>query len=615
MKFTKWIALFLCAALLFAVLYASFNMLVDPFGVFGDKLLGYEEYSMTENPRVAKMAYLEDNHDKYDSYIVGCSKTSSYSIELLNSYMDASFFNLFAYGGDMADEEKMASYVIENYSPKNIIVAMGPEAAFKYDFESDSLKDNLHWTVDDENALSFYTKYAFLHPSYSAEKLISYFSRSYLPDAEAVFNSETGAYDKTVRDSVPIGSFEDYAKVETSKFEITHSRPLNYIDECVASVKRIKELCDSRGVNFMLIASPMYAAEQACYSAADMTKLWSALAEVTDFYDFWGYSSAGNDRRYFYDGYHFRNCMGDMALAYIFGDKSVYVPDDFGHLTTKDNVKEHIGTALTKKDSVYADYTKRVPILMYHSFCEDDEPVSGAITASSFENNLKALRDKGYTTVLYEDVISYVEKGGDLPEKPIIISMDDGYENNISIAAPLLEKYGMCAVISVIGVSEGKSVYKDTGTPMTPHFSLEDERLKEYIEKGVLDIQSHSYDMHKVDDEAHDGLFCRRGVGQMDGESEKEYVSALIEDYLRIEKLICDALGKKPNVYTYPEGVNSQLSEVVFHSLGAKVTVGTEPGISEIVRGIPQSLYLLKRINVYVGLETEAMINMIEANS
>ncbi len=613
MNIKRWLALFLGAAILAAALYAAFNMAVDPFGVFGEKLLDYGEYSMTENPRVAKMAYLEKNHEKYDSYIVGCSKTSSYPTELLNAYTGGSFFNLFAYGGDMADEEKMATYVIENYSPKNIVVALGPEAAYKYDFESDSLKDNLFWKVEDSSAFRFYLKYAFLHPSYSAQKLISYFDRSYLPSADAVFNTESGAYDKTVRDSVPIGSLADYDTVESSAFEITHSRPLDYIDECVASVKRIKQLCDERGVNFMLIASPMYAAEQACYSDSDMTRLMTALAEVSDFWDFWGYNELGSDRRYFYDGYHFRNCVGKMALAYIFGDSDVYVPEDFGHYTTAENVSERITEALTRTETDSASYTCRVPILMYHHFVEDGGDTSSALSASSFEEQLKTLSEAGFTAVTYDELISYVELGEALPEKPVVISIDDGYESNLTIAAPLLEKYGMCAVISVIGVSDGKTTYKDTGEAMTPHFSLTAPELLAYIERGVLDIQSHSYDMHMVP--SRDGEDCRVGVLPLEGESEKDYISTLSEDYTHSAEQILAATGKSPCVFTYPEGKYTSLSETVLHSLGVKATVTTESGVSELVRGIPQSLYLLKRLNIYEGVTGEAILTAIEENS
>lgn len=612
MKAKKWIALFAALSLLLSALYAGINIAVDPFGVFGDRLLDFYEYDMTMNPRVAKLAYLEKNHDKYDSYIIGCSKTSSYPVEYLNKYFDASFFNAFAYGGDMADEEKIAKYIIENYSPKNIVVAMSPEAAYTYDVEEDSLKDNLHCKFDGSFSVPFYVKYAFLHPSYSFNKLKAYKNRGFLPNSDTVFNSESGAYNKIVRDSIPIGSIDDYLKYESSQFEITHARRLEYIDECTESVARIKEMCDKHGVSFTLIASPMYSAEQKCYSEEDMKKLMISLAEVTDYYDFWGYNTVSEDIRYFYDGYHFRNCVGKMALAYIFNDSETYFPGNFGHLTTAENVSEHAYSVLNKANAGIEKESANVPILMYHHITP--EPSEGvSVSIAKFEEQIKALSDAGYTAVSYECLMSFVDSGEPLPDKPIVITFDDGYESNISLAAPILEKYGMCATIAIVGVTEGCTTYKDTGSGITPHFSLDDPRVAELDKKGIIDIETHTYDMHQV--EEYDGEGCRMGAVMLENESEEEFIKALTDDLQSANNRIKSATGKDTVVYTYPYGFYSSLSEEVIHSLGIRVSVTTEYGTNEIIKGVEQSLYLLKRISVSEDVTGENLVSTITSLS
>ncbi len=174
--------------------------------------------------------------------------------------------------------------------------------------------------------------------------------------------------------------------------------------------------------------------------------------------------------------------------------------------------------------------TADVAILMYHAFTEDEADTGSLCTpASEFARQLSALRDAGYTSVGYADLIEFVNGEGKLPEKPLLISIDDGYQNNLDLAAPLLEKYGFCANIAVIGVSIGHTTYKDTDIPITPHFSLEDARP--WIERGVLTVTTHSYDMHQVT--AVDGAGCRRGVLQMRGEAEPDYIAALTQDYTR----------------------------------------------------------------------------------
>ena len=66
----KWLISFLLTVIGIALLIAGFNVLTDPFGVFGDPMLDWWSYNMTNNPRTAKLAYLEDHWEDYDSYLI-----------------------------------------------------------------------------------------------------------------------------------------------------------------------------------------------------------------------------------------------------------------------------------------------------------------------------------------------------------------------------------------------------------------------------------------------------------------------------------------------------------------------------------------------------------------
>ena len=55
----KWFCMLGLTLLLIAVLFALFNVLVDPFGVFGDRVFTWWSHDMTNNPRTAKIGYLE----------------------------------------------------------------------------------------------------------------------------------------------------------------------------------------------------------------------------------------------------------------------------------------------------------------------------------------------------------------------------------------------------------------------------------------------------------------------------------------------------------------------------------------------------------------------------
>lgn len=257
-----------------------------------------------------------------------------------------------------------------------------------------------------------------------------------------------------------------------------------------------------------------------------------------------------------------------------------------------------------------AAQTADVAILMYHAFTENEAETSSVCTlASEFERQLSALRDAGYTSVGYADLLEFVNGKGKLPEKPLLISIDDGYQNNLDLAAPLLEKYGFCANIAVIGVSIGHTTYKDTDIPIMPHFSLEDARP--WIKRGVLTVTTHSYDMHQI--AAVDGNDCRRGVLQMPGEAEPDYIAALTQDYTHAQEQLAGLPGKVLPVFTYPFGAYSELSERVLQEQGVQVTVTIADGANRLVKGEPETLRRLRRINVPAGMEPDALLSSIDA--
>ena len=65
--------------------------------------------------------------------------------------------------------------------------------------------------------------------------------------------------------------------------------------------------------------------------------------------------------------------------------------------------------------------------------------ISPAVLAA----DLDALQKKGYTAVTVSDLLAYVQDGADLPEKPVMITFDDGYYNNYIYAYPLLKQLSL----------------------------------------------------------------------------------------------------------------------------------------------------------------------------
>jgi peptidoglycan/xylan/chitin deacetylase (PgdA/CDA1 family) len=113
-------------------------------------------------------------------------------------------------------------------------------------------------------------------------------------------------------------------------------------------------------------------------------------------------------------------------------------------------------------------FTLKVPILMYHYISQppddaDEYRLDLSTTPDNFRAQLQFLVDNGYETIdLYDLSLAIVDKI-DLPEKPVIITLDDGYRDNYEYAFPILEEFGFEATFFVVTefVDQGNSNYMD----------------------------------------------------------------------------------------------------------------------------------------------------------
>lgn len=92
------------------------------------------------------------------------------------------------------------------------------------------------------------------------------------------------------------------------------------------------------------------------------------------------------------------------------------------------------------------------PILEYHMVKEDAPPKAKpyVVPPEDFAAQLDYLLAEGYTTITPQDYARARKGKQELPEKPIILSFDDGYEDNYRVILPMLEERGMKAVFYVV---------------------------------------------------------------------------------------------------------------------------------------------------------------------
>lgn len=236
----------------------------------------------------------------------------------------------------------------------------------------------------------------------------------------------------------------------------------------------------------------------------------------------------------------------------------------------------------------------RLPIIMYHSILQDTSRTSKyVVTPDSVRADFEYLREHGYESVTVADLENYVFRGGSLPEKPVMITLDDGYCNNLTYLLPLLEEYDFRAVISVVG--EFVELYTKTGdvNPNYAHLGL--DSIAQITASGRVEIQNHTYGLHK--------LGSRRGAARKSGEDAAAYEKMLSEDLMRLQTLLL-SLGILPTAVAYPYGAYCAESEKLIRSLGFVCSLTCNERVSTISKD-PESLFELGRFNRDGRISTE----------
>ena len=140
----------------------------------------------------------------------------------------------------------------------------------------------------------------------------------------------------------------------------------------------------------------------------------------------------------------------------------------------------------------------RVPVIMYHAVIDDSTRQGQyVISPQELESDFRWLKGEGYTPILSHDLIAYSKGECVLPEKPILITFDDGYYNNYLYAFPLAKQYGMKFILSPIG--KYTDLYSETPDKSPYYAHCTWDMLREMQSSGLVEIGNHSYDLHSTE--------------------------------------------------------------------------------------------------------------------
>lgn len=168
----------------------------------------------------------------------------------------------------------------------------------------------------------------------------------------------------------------------------------------------------------------------------------------------------------------------------------------------------------------------KVPVLYYHYVGNNPNPKdlqrnALSISPDKFAEQMKYLKDNGFTSISYDTLYAALRKQATLPSKPIILTFDDGYIDFYYNAYNILRQHGLSA-----------TVFVPTGLVGQPSY-LTWDMIKEMYSSGLIKYGAHSVHHYHLASLSSDSAFS---------------------EIMDSKKALQDALGIPINIMAYPYG-------------------------------------------------------------
>ena len=250
-----------------------------------------------------------------------------------------------------------------------------------------------------------------------------------------------------------------------------------------------------------------------------------------------------------------------------------------------------------------AEASVSLPILMYHSLLKDPGAAGAyVLSPDAFAADIRCLQARGYTCVLPSDLVRFVDEGTPLPDKPVMLTLDDGCLNNLVYVLPILRALGAKAVISPVGAYTDDAVRQADPNPRYAYCTWDD--LRTLAASGLVELGNHSYALHQAG--------SRRGATRRRGEALSSYQEMMSADTLRMQSAMERELGARPVCYVYPYGFVDPDGELLLRQLGYRVTLSCREAVNCITAD-PESLFSLGRFNRPSGVSSASFLDRIGA--
>ncbi|MDQ6903711.1 MAG: polysaccharide deacetylase family protein [Bacteroidota bacterium] len=221
---------------------------------------------------------------------------------------------------------------------------------------------------------------------------------------------------------------------------------------------------------------------------------------------------------------------------------------------------------------------KEVPVLCYHHIRQAKNGVPAvtadySVSAVNFAEQMKALKDSGYQTILPAELYNYLAYGAKLPAKPVMLTFDDTDEEQFAVGLPEMKKYGFKGVFFIMTIALNRPRY------------MTNDQLKQLVDEGNA-VEAHTWDHHMVT--KYKGL---------------DFDTQFVKPKKKVE----DITGKQAEYFAYPFGVWNEAVIPELKKAGYKMAF-----ILSTKRDSTQPLFTIRRMIVAGQWSTKGVMNSMK---
>lgn len=202
-----------------------------------------------------------------------------------------------------------------------------------------------------------------------------------------------------------------------------------------------------------------------------------------------------------------------------------------------------------------------IPVLMFHKVPDGriNTPHRIFVTKEHFTRHLKLIRLRGLTPITFTDYADFAEGKRDaheFPAKPIVLTFDDGYEDNYKNLLPLMQQYGYRGVLFLLGDFTHTHNFWD-GPDEAKHGALMNRQQAAAFVQAGWEIGAHTLSHPRLPE-----LSTKEAIAEIDGS----------------RKALESLLGISVHTFAYPYGLLTEEMKAITESLGFKFAVATDTG-------------------------------------